>query len=739
MPESDPPIPHHPEPPPPPPDKPWPPIGDDAKVFALLVGINNYPGAAELNGCIKDIESVENYLKANHTQVPAAANDTPQLEQPDSSGGVAVQVAEQTATEIAPNILVEEFGNLYLCKLLDEQATYENVITAFRKFLRFAKGKDTVWFHFSGHGTQQLTANEFLPFEPNGKDQALVCHYTSEVQEAPFLLADKELGRLIEEVATLNIDGTTQEKTSPHIVATLDCCHSGTGTRDFNGQQPNNTPSNPNLPPPPPDFDPRALDLDIPRRDINKYLMGAFKNDVRISNAQHASISACNSTEKAGDTLNGGFFTNNLIKALQESNGEISYVDLATKTRLLVKKERKDQTPQFDTINRFNPYTKFLDGKEVIGRKDLHRVYSIEGRGGKVKWRIDCGAVHNLPTSSDFPISVEIYDQEGKMIGEAEVAEVGAFTSRLNVPESLPLDPTLLIGYKGLTIYMPEHALEVKIIGDSEAVDQLIEKWDHTKNIVPVREKDAVVKYEVAIQSDGGFHIRNKEDKDFLFDTNILLGASANEDQQVETLQITLERIAHWERVALLDNVDSPLKSMLKMEMEVQDKKGDITTHKGNQVDLVIIVDEEEETEDGVISDDLGFRPAITINRSNAPMVIKGQDLHFYLFHMDNDYTIHEWNVLHNNASEDVEGENETIKLDDEFNTWGVPFSSTDNHASCIFKVLVTTRPIVYQNLLQPGGLTGDRQVKKRFNAGQNMNDWCCLTMKVDLTRKMQG
>ncbi|MDB4285987.1 caspase family protein [bacterium] len=72
------------------------------------------------------------------------------------------------------------------CVLTDQQATDQNIIQEFHEHLCNATGNDTVWFHFSGHGCEQYTANEFLrsigaagnemSVEPNGKDQTLVCY-----------------------------------------------------------------------------------------------------------------------------------------------------------------------------------------------------------------------------------------------------------------------------------------------------------------------------------------------------------------------------------------------------------------------------------------------------------------------------------------------------------------------------------------------------------------------------------
>jgi hypothetical protein len=154
-------------------------------LYVLLVGINDYAAPlAKLKGCIKDIDQIEAYLN------------------------------EFCASDY----------NLNIRRLENESATYANIKSGFREHLGAAGPSDIAWFHFSGHGSEEKTAPEFLALEPNGKDQTLIC-IDSGIGGVPHL-ADKELAVLLNEVATKN-------KTSPpHILVSLDCCHSGSGTRD---------------------------------------------------------------------------------------------------------------------------------------------------------------------------------------------------------------------------------------------------------------------------------------------------------------------------------------------------------------------------------------------------------------------------------------------------------------------------------------------------------------------------
>ena len=74
-------------------------------------------------------------------------------------------------------------------------------------------------FYYSGHGSQEQAPEEFWHVEPDRLDETLVC-FDSRMAGC-WDLADKELGKLVDEVAA----------NAGHVVVILDCCHSGSGTR----------------------------------------------------------------------------------------------------------------------------------------------------------------------------------------------------------------------------------------------------------------------------------------------------------------------------------------------------------------------------------------------------------------------------------------------------------------------------------------------------------------------------
>ena len=100
------------------------------------------------------------------------------------------------------------------------QATRQGIIDAWRSHLGQAGPGDVALFYYSGHGSQENAPPEFWDFEPDRQNETLVC-YDSRSSDG-WVLADKELAQLISEVAA----------NGPHFTVILDCCHSGSGTRD---------------------------------------------------------------------------------------------------------------------------------------------------------------------------------------------------------------------------------------------------------------------------------------------------------------------------------------------------------------------------------------------------------------------------------------------------------------------------------------------------------------------------
>ncbi|MFE4451776.1 caspase domain-containing protein [Streptomyces sp. NPDC056796] len=146
-----------------------------ATLYALFVGIDDYP-ERPLEGCVNDVQAARSWLERR-------------------SG------------------LTNAFRTLH-----NAQATHAAVRAGIGDHLGRGGPGDTALLWFSGHGSSQETDD---PREATGRSQALVCHDSLD-RGGQALLQDSELGALLDAVAAR---GT-------HVVAVLDCCHSGGATRD---------------------------------------------------------------------------------------------------------------------------------------------------------------------------------------------------------------------------------------------------------------------------------------------------------------------------------------------------------------------------------------------------------------------------------------------------------------------------------------------------------------------------
>lgn len=261
------------------------------KLYALLIGINDYPVRA-LAQCVKDAEKVENYLRN----------------------------------------LSNSFSEVNIKKLLDENATKENIILAIREFISLATDTDVALIYYSGHGAQEETAGRF-PEEHDGLMECLVC-YDAESLDTAQLLADKEIRYLL-----------SQLPYQPHLVTLFDCCHSGDIVRAFYEEGEND------------DYMIRRISGGFPAREYDDFLFahdpdvetiladGSKKVNIHFKN--HIHIAACQSGESSWEDSKGGVFTRYLLTLLERTQGNLTYHDIARWSKISLKQiTEKQQTPQ---------------------------------------------------------------------------------------------------------------------------------------------------------------------------------------------------------------------------------------------------------------------------------------------------------------------------------------------------------------------------------------------------------
>ena len=146
---------------------------------ALSIGIN-YPGTSHsLRGCVNDSIMIEQLLR-------------------------------------------EHYGFEDIQLLLDNEATTANIRVALNALVKDAKPGDTLFFHYSGHGSQMLN-NAGSDYEPDGLDE-IICPV--DLDWDTKVIRDDELKAIFDRVPN-----------GVNLTIFLDCCNSGSGLDQVNEYQ----------------------------------------------------------------------------------------------------------------------------------------------------------------------------------------------------------------------------------------------------------------------------------------------------------------------------------------------------------------------------------------------------------------------------------------------------------------------------------------------------------------------
>ncbi|MDR9899876.1 caspase family protein [Aetokthonos hydrillicola Thurmond2011] len=391
-------------------------------LYALLVGIDNYPTPVNrLQGCVNDISTVEEYLNERFDK--------------------------------------REY-QLHLQTLKDEKATRQAIIDGFRKHLNQAGQDDIVLFYYSGHGSQELTPKEFWELEPDHLDETLVCYDSR--NENGWDLADKELALLIAEVAENN----------PHITIIMDCCHSGSGTKDpMQETQVRRFPA---------DKRERPLESFIFTKDDLTRLLDPQRSKPednptgwKMPKGRHVLLAACRDYETAkeyygGDQHRGGF-SYFLMDTLSKANGKLTYRDLFGRTNAIIRSKIREQSPQLEMSNTDDENKFFLDG--AIAPLQPYFIVKNDKTYG---WVIEGGSVHGVqqPKGSEttllalFPFDANLDDlhDPSKSLATAKVTQVLPTKSKIDIEgiQNPPTDST----FKAVVTSLPLPPLGVYLEGD---------------------------------------------------------------------------------------------------------------------------------------------------------------------------------------------------------------------------------------------------------------------------------
>ncbi len=558
------------------------------KIYALLAGIDKYHpqsrGVGNLYGCVNDIEAIEEYLRK--------------------------RIATESKWELVENSKVS-------WKLTNELATRQAVIDSFEKHLSQADREDVVIFYYAGHGSHEPAPEVFREKDSNFQIETLVC-YDSRTAEGRDL-ADKELNYLIEQVA----------KKSPHILIILDCCHSGTATRD-------------------PEVIERQTSADERVRDLKDFIFPEEWLKARLSDTykfpRHIALAACRSHQTAKehrgeDGKRRGAFSYFLTQALQRTNSSLSYADLIQDINALIVGKVNEQSPQIEAQAEDLRQT-FLGGATGDRPNYFTLVYDSETYHS---WVINGGALHGIRPVSEGETSLAIFPQGtqpeellhlDKAICQATVTTVLTEVSKVELLGDNSTKLSSKEPYWAVVTNVPLPQLKVHFLGDDAGIElarkALSTAAEGSKPSLFVREAESLTDANYYLEASlGQYWIKQPTDKHPL-----VAPIPEAPDTQGYTQQSADQIIKRLEHVARWTNIQE-----LKTSPTSQIKAGDV------EMEVIVTTGGKQYSSKQATSELCG-EYTFKENKWNPPQVeIKvtnnsDKDLYFQIVELAGDYAI---------------------------------------------------------------------------------------------------
>jgi hypothetical protein len=406
--------------------------------YALVVGIDSYPPESRvppLFGCRNDANAMADFLAQRFTAPP-----------------------------------------FQIKTLLDAEATRDHVIEGFRTHLAQAQAGDVALFFYAGHGSEEEASGLDKENETDGRNQTTVL-YDSRLPNGEDLL-DKHLRQLLDEVSERGV----------HMTVVLDCCHSGSGTRDLAAtatrKAPPRTRTSPPQPLPPPPS-PATRKAGLASGDIWATLAAAASAAAQAprppaipsipavaapplaASGSHINLAACENYESANEYPVGdqhhGAFTYFLLQELTSSSTLPNYIELLQRVRPRLQAQ-VSQNPLVEAIGGDTALRNtFLGTAPNLSAEVQRAVFTFERT-----WQIDAGATSNL-TPGD---SVALYPLDAASatladltaaLATAKVASVTPGASTLTLLGSSQLDPAITYA---AVLTARAATLPVQLVGD---------------------------------------------------------------------------------------------------------------------------------------------------------------------------------------------------------------------------------------------------------------------------------
>ncbi|KAH9485774.1 hypothetical protein JR316_0002689 [Psilocybe cubensis] len=357
---------------------------------ALLIGIDKYSARiSSLNGAVRDMVYMKDFLLSSFD--------------------------------------VPEGSQLDIRELTNEAATHSKIIDAIRKLEidPLVKKNDAILIYYSGHGASIPPPEGWPGYsrkEPEGgwpektKIQCIVAADAQVSKEnhrhfASGVVLDRTLAALLHNLA---------DKKGSNITIILDCCHSGSGTRDaselFRGIEFSSPEGKPITVPG--DYQMSIWEKFI---DFNRGAVIDYKYR-HAGLESHVLLAACGSEERASD---GYSFTQGLLNYLKKDTINLSALSYVGLIRGVVLKSKRDR--QHPLCEGNSKHSMLFDLKEInVGRP----TFDVIKDNGKL---ILCaGGMVGVHTGTEYGVyTSKVFSINSTLIGNFVVGAVGATTSSL--------------------------------------------------------------------------------------------------------------------------------------------------------------------------------------------------------------------------------------------------------------------------------------------------------------------
>ncbi|MEN0002599.1 MAG: caspase family protein [Bacteroidota bacterium] len=345
------------------------------KIYALLVGINDYPAPVPpLDGCLNDVKAMQTMLESL------------------------------------------DWATVELEVLTNDHATKQAIADGFTQHLAKATPEDTALFYFSGHGSQEEAHEVFRYARAEEKLQSVICYdsLTKEGEELVYnFLADKELRYLIHQVS----------KGGGELVTIFDCCHSGDNTRSSEKARQYLAGNQLDEP-----FPERAWEQFLFAKALQPQDFAKQKVSELLPEGKHIQLAACLSDQRAYERDGQGLFTKHLADLVTQANTPISYADLIGGLRLRLSNDQR-QTP----VAYVPKGAEKLAYQPIFGQK-----VAIAGGGISVvqsdgEWLLNAGSIDGI---TEVGKSFAVQDAEGREVFTAQITSIGPTHCKLTVAET---------------------------------------------------------------------------------------------------------------------------------------------------------------------------------------------------------------------------------------------------------------------------------------------------------------